>query len=109
MPPRYQKERSMAKENGTAVVAFDMNRLGMDDLEDFVDAARGNKFRDAAAVMAKCCTRCPEAWGAASLLETGKSGQPRRYIVRHHLRRCLIFRCFNQKATSMFGRMLSAR
>ena len=53
----------MAK--GKGVVQFDLSRVDMGDLEDFIQAMKDSKFRDAAGIMAKCCAACPAEWGAA--------------------------------------------
>lgn len=58
----------MAKGNG--VVKFNAAKLNMEDLEDFWEALRVNKYRAAAAVMAKCCEACPAEWGAPDQAET---------------------------------------
>jgi hypothetical protein len=52
----------MAKGNG--VVEFDIMKLNMEDLEDFMTAIRASQYRAAAVVMAKCCVKCPPEWGA---------------------------------------------
>jgi len=45
-------------------LVFDLTRIGMDDLEDFVAGLNASEFRKVAATMARCCVKCPEEWGA---------------------------------------------
>lgn len=52
----------MAKDNNA--VKFDLSKVNMGDIEDFIASMKESKFKDAAAVMAKCCAKCPAEWGA---------------------------------------------
>lgn len=58
----------MAQGNG--VVKFNAGKLTMEDLEDFWEALRENKYRAAAVIMAKCCDACPAELGAPDKPET---------------------------------------
>jgi hypothetical protein len=65
----------MAKGNG--VVEFDIMKLNMEDLEDFMTAIRASQYRAAAVVMAKCCVKCPPEWGAPNKPESFSKRPPR--------------------------------
>lgn len=45
---------------------FDLTRIGIFEVEDFVMAARAGESRKAAAIMAQCCVKVPEGWGDPS-------------------------------------------
>lgn len=53
------------KENGNKIegLEFDLSKVTMGELDDLNAANRAARFKDAAAILAKFCTKCPPAWG----------------------------------------------